>query len=90
MVQALHLMNAPNLQSKLTAPSSAVTHWANEDLPLEEAIEEIYLTVYSRYPAAEERETLIADFDEAQMARRGFVEDLLWSLLNTPEFVYED
>lgn len=90
MVQALHLMNAPDLHSKLTAESSAVTRWAKDDLPLESAIEEIYLAVYSRYPAAEERDTLLADFNEAQMARRAFVEDLLWSLLNTPEFVYED
>ncbi|MGV3486722.1 MAG: DUF1549 domain-containing protein [Planctomycetaceae bacterium] len=90
MVQALHLMNAPNLNRKLTADASIVTRLAKDEIALEAAIEEIYLTVYSRFPTDDERAALVADFSESKSPRRAFIEDLVWSLLNTPEFVYED
>jgi len=90
MVQALHLMNAPAIQQKLAADESLVARLSSVNVAPDEAIETIYLTVYSRYPTPEERETLRSMMTAADVDRRKFTEDIVWSMINSPEFVYED
>jgi hypothetical protein len=53
--------------------------------PDDEIIEELYLATYSRRPSADESKRVRAKVAEAPSKREGF-EDLLWALLNTPEF----
>jgi hypothetical protein len=53
-------------------------------------VEEIYLLVYSRLPDNEEREIGRRLFAEPNMMRRRAAEDLMWALLNTPEFEFKD
>ena len=54
-----------------------------------EIVEEVYLLVYGRPPRAEERAIGLRVF-ERSANRREAVEDLLWALVNTPEFVFKD
>ena len=56
----------------------------------DQIVEEIYLLVYSRLPDGEEREIGRQLFAEAGSARRQAAEDLMWALLNTPEFTFKD
>lgn len=90
MTQALHLMNAPNIQSKLTSDEGLPAKLAASDHSDEQIIEQIYLRTYSRLPQMVERQAMLAILQESNQNRRQVLEDLLWSLLNTPEFVYED
>jgi hypothetical protein len=90
MVQALHLMNASQLQSKLTSDSGRVARLAASDLSPERIIEELYLACYSRRPTADETQALLETTTEPNPARRQWIEDVLWSLINSPEFFYED
>jgi hypothetical protein len=53
-------------------------------------VEELYLLVYSRLPAPEERDIGRQLFAEKDMTRRQATEDLLWALLNTPEFIFKN
>ena len=53
-------------------------------------IEELYLLAYCRLPTAEEAKACLRWFDRAGTKRRQAVEDLLWVLINTPEFVFND
>lgn len=91
VVQALHLMNAPALARKVSAESGLAARLAKADLPARAALEEAYLTIYSRRPTAEELAALapVVDVPDAA-ARRAAFEDLVWALLNTPEFVFKD
>ena len=57
---------------------------------MDEMIDELYLAIYSRYPGAEERETCRQLFASAGDARRQSCEDLMWALVNTPEFMFKD
>ena len=57
-------------------------------MPAGEIIEELYLLVYSRMPTDPERLIAARVFDG--VPRRQATEDLLWALLNTPEFVFKD
>jgi len=54
-----------------------------------EVVEEMYLLVYSRFPSAAEREAASQLF-AAGASRRQACEDLLWALINTPEFLFKD
>ena len=91
VIQVLHLSNGTTINDKLSAPESVVGRWVNNGLPLEEVIEQAYLAALSRSPSAEERRkmlALVADADQAQVARRESFEDVLWSLMTSPEFLF--
>ncbi|HET6878569.1 MAG TPA: DUF1549 domain-containing protein [Pirellulales bacterium] len=89
MVQTLHLMNAPNLHHKVTSDDGRAARLAASDKPVAEIVEELYLLVYSRLPTSEERQIGNEWFASAAN-RRQATEDLLWALLNTPEFLFKD
>lgn len=90
VVQALHLMNAPGISAKITSDQSWCRSLASSDLNPEALIEKLYLSVFSRYPTDEETRALAAEFAKPGQDRRTLIEDVLWSMLNSPEFTYKD
>jgi len=88
VVQALHLMNAPNLHRKVTADDGRAAKLAASKLSVPELVEEVYLLAYCRPPTAEEKAYAARRFEKAP--RRQATEDLLWALMNSPEFVFND
>jgi hypothetical protein len=54
----------------------------------ETAMEELFLSTLSRFPTADEKALLKSAFEGEGSSRRQAVEDILWSLLNTKEFLY--
>ena len=55
-----------------------------------EIVDELYLLAYCRYPTDTERANAVKRFDKKGATRRSATEDLLWALINTPEFVFSD
>lgn len=90
VVQALHLMNSPGLNRKVVSEKGRVTDLTASDKTPAAVVEELYLLTYSRLPTAEESQTGQAVFAQPNVTRRQAIEDLLWALLNTPEFVFKD
>jgi len=90
VTQTLHLMNAPLLHQRVTADNGRAAKLASSDRSPEEIVKEIYLLVYSRLPDAAELEIGKELFAEKDVSRRQAAEDLLWALLNTPEFMFKD
>ena len=90
VVQTLHLMNAPGLHSKLTTDNGFVARMAASELPTEKIVEELYLRCYTRLPTAEELDVGRQVFERSKSNRRQATEDLLWALMNTPEFVFKN
>ncbi|MCA9103164.1 MAG: DUF1549 domain-containing protein [Planctomycetales bacterium] len=89
MVQTLHLMNSPELQEKITSDEGRAAELAASQRSPAEIVEEVYLAVYSRRPDDEEL-AVCQDYFTAASDRRQATEDLLWSLLNTPEFIFKN
>ena len=90
IVQSLHLMNSKLLQEKLVSEISTarVHRLARSEMRPEEIITELYLACYSRKPTDDELKIAIAPF-VAEGAKRGAsTEDVLWSLMNSAEFVF--
>ena len=89
VTQTLHLMNSPQLHNKIASDRGRAAELAKSDLSNEQIIEELYLDVYARFPDNEEREIAARFFDRAGGDRRIAVEDLMWVLMNTAEFVFK-
>ncbi len=91
IVQALHLMNSNQLFQKVSRDGGQAAKWAASTLTPDALTTEIWLSVFGRYPTAAEQSEAVAELTGKEGAtRRAAIEDLLWALLNTPEFVFED
>jgi hypothetical protein len=56
-------------------------------MPPENAVEELYLATVARKPAAEERKK-VTEYMAKRPDRRRCLEDVLWTLLNSQEFLF--
>ena len=90
VAQTLHLMNAPALHSKVTSDEGRAAQLASSDRTSDAIVEELYLMIYSRLPEEAEVEIGRQFFSGPGITRRGATEDLMWALMNTPEFVFKD
>lgn len=90
VVQALHLMNAPGLAAKITADTGRAAKLAAGKSTPAEIVEELYLSAYCRKPTAAESAACVARFTKVGASRRIATEDLMWALINTPEFAFGD
>lgn len=90
VVQALHLMNSPNLYRKVTSDDGRCAELAKGKKTPAEIVEELYLLVYCRLPTDKERTNATKRFEAKGATRRSATEDLMWALINTPEFVFDD
>ena len=50
---------------------------------------EIYLLLYSRYPTDDEKKACL-ELLKKSPTRRAAIEDLMWAMINTPEFTFKD
>jgi hypothetical protein len=87
MAQALHLMNSETTTVKLEDRRGRVAMLAASDLSDDQIIEQLYLAAVSRLPTAEEQSLMQKSFSQAS-SRQEAVEDILWTILNTREFVF--
>ncbi|MCI0682177.1 MAG: DUF1549 and DUF1553 domain-containing protein [Gemmataceae bacterium] len=85
--QVLHLVNSDKLQQKLADPNGRLARLVNAKTSDADMIEDLYLATLSRTPTAQEQET-VRRLLAAAPSRRGGYEDLLWTLLNCAEFVF--
>jgi hypothetical protein len=83
-------MNSRLLEEKLASkdPAARVQRLAESQLKPEEIVTELYLACYSRMPSDEELKIATAPFNAEGANRRSAIEDVLWSLLNSAEFVF--
>ena len=90
IVQSLHLMNSRLLQEKLASKdATARTKRLTESrLTPAEIVTNLYLTCYARPPTDEEVKIASGTFTAEGAARRSATEDVLWSLLNSAEFIF--
>ncbi len=88
VVQSLHLMNAQNLQAKLSNPAGRVRKLAEGARPPPEVVHELYLSTLGRPPTTAELQVATAAFSAKNATRQTATEDVFWALLNSPEFVF--
>jgi hypothetical protein len=83
-------MNSKLLQEKLASKdaSARVQRLAASELTPAEIVNELYLACYGRTPSEEELKIATGAFSAEGATKRSATEDVLWSLLNSAEFVF--
>jgi hypothetical protein len=87
VAQVLHLLNAPEIEAKLTHAAGLVGRLAKAEKEDRAKIETLYLAFFSRYPSEKDCAQALAHLRAATEKRKA-LEDLAWSLLNTLEFAF--
>jgi hypothetical protein len=87
IAQALHLLNGTFLNQKINAPAGRIDTLFKGKASVPAIIEEIYLVTLSRPPSPEEVQKAESWIAKAATPPEG-VQDLLWTLLNSREFLF--
>ena len=85
--QALHQLAGTTYTEKLLPEGGRVERLLKDGASDRQVIEELYLAALSRAPSEQEQSQLQALIGR-QASRREAIEDLLWGLLNSEEFIY--
>jgi hypothetical protein len=85
--QALHLANSETIHAKVTHAEGRVARLLAAGRPDAAILDELYLAALCRLPDEIERQAA-ADILTSAASRQEAFEDLLWALLNCPEFTF--
>lgn len=90
MLQALHLINGQSILRRVTDPNGRVAQLLKQNPPLsnDQLVEELYLWSLARRPTAQEIEVANKHFATyGDQQRADAAQDLMWSLLNSRDFL---
>ncbi len=100
ITQALHVINGDTLNKKLSNPNGYVNLFQKIGLSDARVVEQLSLSAYGRYPSSEEKQTILAALtksravpagatqETAKEARRLGLEDMVWAMLTSKEFLF--
>jgi hypothetical protein len=88
MLQVLSLANHPQVWRKIADPVGRVAEVIKQLEAPRERIEAIYLSTLARLPEESETQACLSYLDEAESPEIG-LQGVLWSLLNTREFILQ-
>lgn len=88
ITQALHVINGDTLNKKLSAADGVVNLVLKLGLSDKKVLEHLYLSAFSRYPREAEIAQMTDLLAKARPARREALEDMVWSLLTSKEFLF--
>jgi hypothetical protein len=90
LAQALHLLNSEEIQNKLSRQNGradALTN-AKDARPDAEKVEELFLWAFARKPTADDMKAALAHIEKHKAAKKTAYENIIWALINTKEFVF--
>ncbi|HLJ92959.1 MAG TPA: DUF1553 domain-containing protein [Gemmataceae bacterium] len=90
LAQALHLLNSDEVQGKLSRGGGRadVFAGANDKRSDAEKVEELFLWAFARKPSADQLKTALAHLEKNAKNKKAAFENIIWALVNTKEFVF--
>jgi hypothetical protein len=88
VTQALHLANGDTINAKLRDASSVVAKALAPGKPLEQWLDDAYLTALGRLPTPAEKDAVSRAMADGKDDRRAVVEDVYWALMSSREFIF--
>ena len=85
--QVLLLANSDEVENKIADGNGRVAKLFKAKTPHTDIIDELYLTALSRRPTAAEKKRALAHAEGAADKTKG-IEDVLWAILNSKEFMF--
>jgi hypothetical protein len=87
IAQALHLLNGDFLNKKIADRTGRIEELVKAKKKPGEIVEELFLATLSRLPSDQEKQKVLGWISEAPTIKEGY-HDLLWTLLNSKEFLF--
>jgi len=87
MGQAFQMISGPTVNELLGEKENRVRRLLAVGKSNREIVEELFLTALTRAPTQEELDNLLPGLD-ATKDRRADLEDILWGLLNSKDFLF--
>ncbi len=87
LAQSLHLINSPHISAKISAGNGRIARLIKADGSDADIIQELYLATFGR-PATDSELKTAERFVKNDKSRQENFEDLLWTLMNSTEFVF--
>jgi hypothetical protein len=87
MTQVLDLSNGDTINKKLDDKTCRITRWIDAKTEPSQIIDHAYMTAFSRNPTQQERDRLSKIITQSP-DRRAAVEDMLWAVLSSKEFLF--
>lgn len=99
VAQALHVINGDTLNKKLSAPDGFPALAVKLGMSDSRILDALFLSAYSRYPTEAEKEPMLEALRKARPpanasaeaqtdARRKAIEDMMWAMLSSKEFLF--
>ena len=88
MRQALHMLNSDHVQNRINS-SPRFQRWMKEKKSDEEILDELYLVALSRLPKPEEKQKFLEFFAQDKNQRYQAIQDAVWAVINTKEFLFD-
>lgn len=88
LAQVLHLLNSGDIQNRVARSGARAERLAKDPRPDSEKVTELFLAALSRRPSPSQLEAALAHLSKNEKTKKTAYEDILWSLLNTKEFVF--
>ena len=85
--QALHTLNGDIIATKLASKTGRVTSLLATPKTDAEIVQELYMVTLSREPSEAELKASL-EFQPEAASRQEFFEDLLWTLINSKQFLF--
>jgi hypothetical protein len=86
--QALDLINGEALQAKLKHPEGTLAALLKSGKPDTAIVEELFLMTFARRPSAKERADTLRIVSQTPSRDEG-LQDVLWALINSKEFLFQ-
>jgi hypothetical protein len=90
LAQALHLLNSEEIQGKLTRQGGRADSLANarDARPDAEKVRDLFLWAFARQPTESDLKAALEHIEKHKANKKVAYENILWALINTKEFVF--
>jgi hypothetical protein len=83
----LLLANSDEIENKLAQGDGRLAKMMKEKKPTTEIVDELYLSAFSRVPNEQERKRILGYIEKIDNKQQA-IEDVLWTILNSKEFMF--
>jgi hypothetical protein len=88
LAQALHLLNSDEVQNKLTRGGGRADLLVQDKRPDDEKVTELFLWAFARKPTSEDMLVALDHIAKHEKNKKIAYENILWALINTKEFIF--
>jgi hypothetical protein len=88
LAQALHLLNSDEVQGKISRAGGRADRLAQDKRPDAEKVEELFVWAFAHKPEKSQLDAALAHIGKSAKNKKLAYENILWALLNTKEFVF--